>query len=339
MKVAICAKNSARWGISLFAINSYEAVAVPILADFHPESVNALVDHSESIALMTDNDIWKKLDINKMPNVKAVVSTNDFSLLYSAKEDITAAFSKIDDTFKAKYPNGFGKDDVCYPDGNDKDLAIINYTSGTTSAPKGVMLRYECISANVEFGQTNLPSYPGDKIVSMLPMAHMYGMMFECIYPLCGGSSVYYLGKTPTPALLLAAMAEVKPYLMITVPLVMEKVFKTNIYGVEIMFTTDESDESTARTVDDVKAVIAEKIEESSSVNVAKASIFACLDLCDERNKARDEVEKLREEVLRLSKKEQDARDDRKEALALKPCRIWSLSSQLILLLSLFLTK
>lgn len=97
----------------------------------------------------------------------------------------------------------------------------------------------------------------------------------------------------------------------------MEKVFKTNIYGVEIMFTTDESDESTARTVDDVKAVIAEKIEESSSVNVAKASIFACLDLCDERNKARDEVEKLREEVLRLAKKEQDARDDRKEALAL----------------------
>ena len=97
----------------------------------------------------------------------------------------------------------------------------------------------------------------------------------------------------------------------------MEKVFKTNIYGVEIMFTTDESDESTARTVDDVKAVIAEKIEESSSVNVAKASIFACLDLCDERNKARDEVEKLREEDLRLSKKEQDARDDRKEALAL----------------------
>ena len=232
MKVAICAKNSARWGISLFAINSYEAVAVPILADFHPESVNALVDHSESIALMTDNDIWKKLDIKRMPNVKAVVSTNDFSLLYSAKEDITAAFSKIDDTFKAKYPNGFGKDDVCYPDGNDKDLAIINYTSGTTSAPKGVMLRYECISANVEFGQTNLPSYPGDKIVSMLPMAHMYGMMFECIYPLCGGSSVYYLGKTPTPALLLAAMAEVRPYLMITVPLVMEKVFKSKVLPV-----------------------------------------------------------------------------------------------------------
>ena len=232
MKVALCAKNSARWGISLFAINSFEAVAVPILADFHPDSVNALVDHSESVALITDNDIWKKLDISKMPAVKAVLSANDFSLLYSAKEEITAAHASLDEAFKAKYPRGFSKEDVCYPDGNDKELAIINYTSGTTSAPKGVMLRYECISANVEFGQTNLPSYPEDKIVSMLPMAHMYGMMFECIYPLCGGSSVYYLGKTPTPALLLAAMADVKPYLMITVPLVMEKVFKSKVLPV-----------------------------------------------------------------------------------------------------------
>lgn len=232
MKVSICAKNSARWGISLFAINTYQAVAVPILADFHPESVNSLVEHSESVVLFTDNDIWKKLDIKKMPKVKAVVSANDFSLLYSANEEISAAFSGIDEKFAAKYPKGFGKDDVCYPDGNDKDLAIINYTSGTTSAPKGVMLRYECISANVEFGQANLPSYPEDKIVSMLPMAHMYGMMFECIYPLCGGSSVYYLGKTPTPALLLAAMAEVRPYLMITVPLVMEKVFKSKVLPV-----------------------------------------------------------------------------------------------------------
>ena len=116
-----------------------------------------------------------------------------------------------------------------YPINNDKDLAIINYTSGTTSAPKGVMLRYECISENVAFGQKRLPSYPGDTIVSMLPMAHMYGMMFELIYPICGGSSVYYLGKTPTPALLLGAMAQVKPYLVITVPLVMEKIFKSKV--------------------------------------------------------------------------------------------------------------
>ena len=228
-KVALCAKNSARWGVTFFAANTYEAVLVPILADFHPESVNSLVDHSESLVLLTDSDIWSKLDITKMPTIKAVISSSDFSLLYAADEKIQAANDNLDQLFAAKYPNGFAAADVVYPTGNDKDLAIINYTSGTTSAPKGVMLRYECISANVAFGQKRLPSYPGDTIVSMLPMAHMYGMMFELIYPLCGGSSIYYLGKTPTPALLLGAMAEIKPYLVITVPLVMEKIFKSKV--------------------------------------------------------------------------------------------------------------
>ena len=228
-KVALCAKNSARWGIAFFSANTYEAVVVPILADFHPDSVNSLVDHSESTILFTDTDIWNKLDIEKMPNVKAVVSTADFKLLYAADKKIQTANDNLRSLFETKYPKGFSAADVSYPTDNATDLAIINYTSGTTSAPKGVMLRYECISANVAFGQKRLPSYPEDKIVSMLPMAHMYGMMFELIYPLCGGSSIYYLGKTPTPALLLGAMAEVKPYLVITVPLVMEKTFKSKV--------------------------------------------------------------------------------------------------------------
>ena len=228
-KIALCAKNSARWGIAFFSANTYEAVVVPILADFHPDSVNSLVDHSESTVLFTDTDIWSKLDIEKMPQVKAVVSTADFKLLYAATEKISKANENLQNLFDEKYPKGFSSADVSYPVDNDKELAIINYTSGTTSAPKGVMLRYECISANVDFGQRRLPSYPEDKIVSMLPMAHMYGMMFELIYPLCGGSSIYYLGKTPTPALLLGAMAEVKPYLVITVPLVMEKIFKSKV--------------------------------------------------------------------------------------------------------------
>ena len=228
-KVALCAKNSARWGVAFFSVNTYEAVIVPILADFNPESVNSLVDHSESLILFTDTDIWKKLDITKMPTIKAVVSTADFKILYTAEEAIQEANDNLETLFAEKYPNGFTAADVNYPIDNDKDLAIINYTSGTTSAPKGVMLRYECISENVAFGQKRLPSYPGDTIVSMLPMAHMYGMMFELIYPICGGSSVYYLGKTPTPALLLGAMAQVKPYLVITVPLVMEKIFKSKV--------------------------------------------------------------------------------------------------------------
>ncbi len=228
-KVALCAKNSARWGITFFAANTYEAVLVPILADFHPDSINHLVDHSESMVLLTDTDIWAKLDIEKMPLVKAVISSSDFSILYAADEKIQKAHDNLDGLFKARYPKGFSPADVSYPTDNDKNLAIINYTSGTTSAPKGVMLRYECLSSNVAFGQNRIPSTPGDKIVSMLPMAHMYGMMFELIYPLCGGSTVYYLGKTPTAPVLLGAMAEVKPYLLVTVPLVMEKVFKSKL--------------------------------------------------------------------------------------------------------------
>ena len=228
-KVALCAKNSARWGITFFAANTYEAVLVPILADFNPESVNSLVDHSESKVLLTDTDIWNKLDITKMPTIQAVFSSSDFSLLYAADEKIQAACDDLDNLFNAKYPDGFSAEYVSYPTENDKNLAIINYTSGTTSAPKGVMLRYECVTENVSFGQKRLPCGPGDQLVSMLPMAHMYGMMFELIYPVCNGAAVYYLGKTPTPALLLGAMAEVKPYLVITVPLVMEKIFKSKV--------------------------------------------------------------------------------------------------------------
>ena len=228
-KVALCAKNSARWGITFFAANTYEAVLVPILADFNPEAVNSLVDHSESKVLLTDTDIWNKLDITKMPTVQAVFSSSDFSLLYAADEKVQEACDQLDQLFDAKYPGGYTADMVSYPTDNDTELAIINYTSGTTSAPKGVMLRYECISENVSFGQKRLPTGPGDQLVSMLPMAHMYGMMFELIYPVCNGAAVYYLGKTPTPALLLGAMKEVKPYLIITVPLVMEKIFKSKV--------------------------------------------------------------------------------------------------------------
>ena len=228
-KVALCAKNSARWGVTFFAANTYEAVLVPILADFHPDNVNYLVDHSESIILLTDTDIWNKLDINQMPKLKAVLSSSDFSLLYAADDDIKKTGEQMDELFAAKYPNGFSAADVAYPTDNDTDLAIINYTSGTTSTPKGVMLRFECVTENVSFGQKRLPCGPGDQIVSMLPMAHMYGMMFELIYPTCNGATIYYLGKTPTPALLLGAMATVKPYLVITVPLVMEKIFKSKV--------------------------------------------------------------------------------------------------------------
>jgi long-chain acyl-CoA synthetase len=228
-KVAICAKNTARWAISFFAINTYGAVAVPILCDFHPDSINHLVDHSESIALFVDADIWSKLDIAKMPLLKSVVNVQNFSVLYSSDGLMEKAFSFLEESFAAKYPSGFSRDDVVYPTDNAEDLAIINYTSGTTSAPKGVMLKYDSFTATVEYAQTNVKATPDDTLVSMLPMAHMYGLAFELTYPLCSGVTIFFLGKTPSPSLLLKAMKDVRPYMIVTVPLVMEKVYKSSL--------------------------------------------------------------------------------------------------------------
>ena len=228
-KIAICAKNTARWAVSFFAINTYGAVAVPILCDFHPDSINHLVDHSESIAFFVDGDIWAKLDVKKMPLVRSVVNVQDFTVLYSSDGLIEKAFAGLEASFAAKYPSGFSRDDVVYPTDNAEDLAIINYTSGTTSAPKGVMLKYDSFTATVEYAQTNVKATPEDTLVSMLPMAHMYGLAFELTYPLCSGVTIYFLGKTPSPSLLLKAMKEVRPYMIVTVPLVMEKVYKSSL--------------------------------------------------------------------------------------------------------------
>lgn len=228
-RIAICAKNTARMAVSFLSVNTYETVVVPILSDFTPESVNHLVDHSESLMLFTDSDIWAKLDKSKMPLVKAVISVNDFTLLYADNDEVKKAYAAISETFASRYPMGFTGENVTYNTDNWDDLDIINYTSGTTSAPKGVMLTYKALSATIDFGQRYIPSSDKFTMVSMLPMAHMYGLVYEFLYPLCNGTSITFLGKTPSPSLLLSAMHDVRPYLLITVPLVMEKVFKSAI--------------------------------------------------------------------------------------------------------------
>ncbi|MBR1574558.1 MAG: AMP-binding protein [Bacteroidales bacterium] len=226
-KVALCANNGARWGMTYMAVNTYETVIVPILADFTPEAVCTLVNHSDSIGFFTSADRWKKQDIANFPALRFVVDIDSWSLLYAREESIAEAFGKMDDMLKARYPKGFGPDDVVFPTDNWDDLSTINYTSGSTGNPKGVMLTYRNFSANVDFSQRHVPA--GDKMVSMLPMAHMYGLVIEFIYPLSNGTSIYWLGKAPTPAALLKAFADVKPYLLITVPLVMEKIYKSKI--------------------------------------------------------------------------------------------------------------
>ena len=228
-KIALCARNGARWGISYLAVNTYEAVIVPILYDFLPDSVCYLVDHSESRILFTDKDKWEKMDISKMPNVNVVLNIETWELLYCKDEKVTDAYSKLDALFAERFPDGFGPDNVVYPVDNLDNLSTINYTSGSTGSPKGVMLTYRNFSANIDFAQRFIPTSDKCKMVSMLPMAHMYGLAFEFLYPLANGTGIYWLGKTPTPSALLKAFAEVKPYLLITVPLVMEKIFKSKI--------------------------------------------------------------------------------------------------------------
>ena len=173
--------------------------------------------------------MWPKLDKEKMPKLRAAVCLQDLSLLWGKDEQVKDAFASVDSAFAEKYPKGFSKEAVSYPIDNLKDLACINYTSGTTSAPKGVMLRYESFSASIDFAIRHIPASSQDNIVSMLPMGHIYGLVFEFLYPLCCGVTVYYLGKAPAASTLLKAVADVKPYLVITVPLVMEKVYKSSI--------------------------------------------------------------------------------------------------------------
>ena len=226
-KIALCASNGARWGMSFLAVNTYEAVIVPILADFTPENVTFLTDHSESVALFTNKARWEKLDKEKLPLLRVVIDVDTFNVLYAADDKLKAAFDNVDEAFAAKWPSGYGPDDVVFPTDNLDTLSVINYTSGSTGNPKGVMLTYRNFSATVDFSQRNIPA--GERMVSMLPMAHMYGLVIEFIYPLCNGTSIYWLGKAPTPATLLKAFADYKPYLLITVPLVMEKIYKSKV--------------------------------------------------------------------------------------------------------------
>ena len=228
-KIALSARNSARWANTFLAITTYGAVAVPILCDFTPDAIANLTNHSEALMLFTDAEIFAKIDPTKMPAVKAVINNNDYTLLRCTSPEVEEAFRNLNTSFTDKYPMGFSRECVCYPKDNDKDICVINYTSGTTSAPKGVMLRYECFSAMVNYSITRVHVDSNDSIVSMLPMGHIYGLSFEFLFPLCFGATIHFFGKTPSPTLLLRAMKDVKPFMVVSVPLVMEKIYKSSI--------------------------------------------------------------------------------------------------------------
>ena len=228
-KIAICARNSARWAMTFWGINVNGRVAVPLLADFHPDNVSNLTNHSDSVLLFVDDDIWAKLNPDDMPNLKAAINVKDGKLLWNRDKDVAQAWEQREDAFAQQYPDGMSPEHVAFNTDNGNDLAIINYTSGTTGNPKGVMLTYDAMSDTDDFANSHFPNTPGQTIVSMLPLAHMYGLAIEFIHPNVDGVTVYFLGKTPSPTTLLKAMQEIKPYMVVTVPLVMEKIYANSI--------------------------------------------------------------------------------------------------------------
>lgn len=229
-KVVICSKNCANWAIALLSIAANRGVIVSIMDAFVGSDIEGLVNHSDAKAMFAGESVWKKVSIENMPALQLVLCTTDFELLYAKTEQQKKAYHESEELFVKKYPHGYKVTDVHFPTDNLDELMIINYTSGTTSAPKGAMLSYRNISANVQYSQETIPNHAGWSEVCMLPLAHMFGMTIEFLYQVAGGCHVYFLSKTPSPSVLLKAYAETKPYMILTVPLVLEKIFKSKIF-------------------------------------------------------------------------------------------------------------
>ena len=228
-KIALAGRNCANWAVAYLAIAAYEGVCVSILQDFTAEDISHLLEHSDSELLFVGPYVWKELHHQALPaKLKAALSLEDWRTLYTAKGQEVPTKEQIDKLFKTKYPQGIEPEDI-YFSADVQKLSLINYTSGSTGSPKGVMLNGRSISNNIEIGMKILPVEPGQRLVSMLPLAHMFGQVCELLYPLCAGTHIYFLTKSPTPSILLKALDEVQPYLVVTVPLVIEKIYKTKL--------------------------------------------------------------------------------------------------------------
>lgn len=229
-KVALCSRNQANWAVSFLAVMTYGAVPVPLMHEFKPSNIHHLVNHSESKVLFVDEVIWENVSETEMPNLQAIIQVNSFQLLYAANDRINEARSRLNEFFGKKYPMQFTPECVVYPEDSPNELAIINYTSGTSGFSKGVMIPFRAISSNLEFGRKVLPQINNtSNVVSMLPCAHMYGLMFEVLYELSQGCHVHFLSRLPSPKIILKALAEVKPTVVIAVPLIIEKIYKNKV--------------------------------------------------------------------------------------------------------------
>lgn len=229
-KIAIIGKNNSRWCIAYMATITYGAIVVPILQDFHPNDVHHIVNHSESIFLFTSDSIWETLEEEKLSDLRGVFSLTDFRCLHQRDGESIQKFLKhINEEMQQAYPDGFRKDNVQYTTLDNDKVMLLNYTSGTTGFSKGVMLTGNNLAGNVTFGIRTELLKKGDKVLSFLPLAHAYGCAFDFLTATAVGTHVTLLGKAPSPKIIMKAFEEVKPNLIITVPLVIEKIYKNVI--------------------------------------------------------------------------------------------------------------
>ncbi len=229
-KVAICSRNQANWAVVFLATTTYGAVPVPLLHEFKSSNIHHLVNHSEAKVLFVDEVIWEGLSESEMPDLHAIIQVNTFKVLYAVEESIYEAKVHLNELFGKRFPEAFEPHMINYYEDSADELAVINYTSGTSGFSKGVMIPYRAILSNIMFGQKVLPQLCStSNVVSMLPCAHMYGLMFEVLYELSVGCHVHFLSRLPSPKVIMQALAEVKPTVVIAVPLVIEKIYKSKV--------------------------------------------------------------------------------------------------------------
>ena len=229
-KVAICSRNQANWGVSFLAAMTYGAVPVPILHEFKPGNIHYLVNHSEAKVLFVDEVIWEGLSAEEMPDLQVIVQINTFKFLFAKTEALAQVREHLNESFGHRYPNNFGPDDLHYYEDSAEELALINYTSGTSGFSKGVMIPYRALYSNVMFARLVEPQIgKGSEVVAMLPSAHMYGMMFEFIFEMTVGAHVHFLSRVPSPKIIMQAFADIHPCIIIAVPLIIEKIYKSKL--------------------------------------------------------------------------------------------------------------
>lgn len=230
-KIAICGRNSSHWAVAFFATLTYGAVVVPILHEFKPDNIHHIVNHSESKLLFVGDVVYENIDKSKMPGLTGIILINDFSVLHSQSKKLIDAREHLNQYFGDKYPERFRREDVSYHKDSPDELALINYTSGSTGFSKGVMLPYRSLWTNLKFCYDNMTYInPGDQVVSMLPMAHMYGLMVELCNCFAKGCHIHFLTRIPSPKIILDAFAEVKPRAVISVPLIIEKIVRGKVF-------------------------------------------------------------------------------------------------------------